>query len=142
AIPSFRNAAGNINSLLPDDAELIWDDKTHKLGIHFGHSDMSEWNPLRGFEPPFMRPGENAPARSAVSTFNKVLTNLEPIIAKTGANADDTAKAIVRSLAIDISGQNPETTPSSKNTFWGSVFDSIKNANDRANEISKNDYFG
>lgn len=116
AIPEFRAAAGDLNSLKKFDPnlEIVFNADSMKLEIKTSGPNLANalgWKPYG----------------AVTGSFNRVMDVLAPIWDANGDDPKEKALELVKSFSIELEGQNPELQGSTGQgeTLWGAVFNSI-----------------
>lgn len=116
AIPEFRAAAGDLNSLKKFDPnlEIVFNADSMKLEIKTSGPNLANalgWKPYG----------------AVTGSFNRVMDVLAPIWDANGDDPREKALELVKSFSIELEGQNPELQGSTNQgeTLWGAVFNSI-----------------
>lgn len=99
AIPAFRAAAGNVNSLIASDpnVRVEFDPNNLRLKLYANNTGSTIATKL-GLKP-YAR---------TVDAFNKAMVVLGPIFEANGEDAPNLAKEVVKSLNIDLENRDPQ----------------------------------
>ena len=146
AIPAFRAAAGDINTILGmiPGAKAEFDEKnlrvrivtTPSLGVVQGAQDT-----LNTLVAPALEKGMRAvgwePYGRATNALNKVLATLKPIFDVSGEDPVEGTKRLLRDLSIEINGDSPESANQKNKGFFGWVYDAVNQSQDSGKSESK-----
>lgn len=134
AIPAFRAAAGDINTVLGmiPGAKVEFDEKnlrvrivtTPSLGVVQGAQGT-----LNTLVAPALEKGMRAvgwePYGRATNALNKVLATMKPIMEASGEDPVEGTKRLLKDLSVDINGQSPDSANPKGLGFFGWIWQAV-----------------